>query len=223
MESNNITYDTLPNNALLSNATHISTTNSYCGGCTGEMQCGQITTGNLNSLSDIKYYYVNLSLDISSVMFDSCGSNYDTYLYLFDLDYNILYTSEYFSLECNPGTQLFIDQLQSYDYILGISGLGSMNNHTYGNWTMNMACETMHPQPNSLPAINCDKTLTEVLPTSKNAYYYFNLSTNTSKSVLFNLNPYIYTYLTSDVYLYLFDIKYNKLYQNPQLFIPELE
>eukprot|EP01084_Bolivina_argentea_P271045 461061_1 len=116
--------------------------------CSGQINCGDILTGSLNSESDIHYYYFNSSG--LTVLFDSCGSLFDTILYLFDMELNILYQED--DNNCCLQAQLLASQLQPGEYILGISGCCDRLNHKYGAWTMEVICTdtpitTIYPSP----------------------------------------------------------------------------
>eukprot|EP01083_Nonionella_stella_P203581 742783_1 len=118
-------------------------TNDKCEVCDAEIACGQTLTSVLTSSSDIDYLYFNLSTgdntSHSKVIFDSCGSSYDTYLYLYDINFNILFQSDDDG-DCNTKTQLTIDTLHSGEYILGISGFGVESLHVYGEWEIQLLC-----------------------------------------------------------------------------------
>eukprot|EP01083_Nonionella_stella_P203585 742792_1 len=134
-------------------------TNDKCEVCGAEITCGETVTSMLTSSSDIDYLYFNLSADTtnshSKVMFDSCGSSYDTYLYLYDINFNILFQGDDEG-DCGTKEQLTIDPLHSGEYILGVSGYGVESFHSYGEWEIHILCsdselvnETVNP--NQLP------------------------------------------------------------------------
>eukprot|EP01084_Bolivina_argentea_P063705 116259_1 len=203
----------LQNNTLFSNMINIHTTDFLCDGCEGEIQCGQVKTGQLHSHSDIGYYYFNLSTNVSSVFFDSCGSDYDTSLYLFDITYNQLHMADDEG-NCGYAAQLLVFNLKSNEYILGISGSGSDLGHAYGNWKVSVNCDT---KSNSFCGgckgqIKCTETLFGQFYSSSDIdYYYFNLSTNASSVTFDSCSS------TFDTYIDLFDLKHNQIYTDDGL------
>eukprot|EP01084_Bolivina_argentea_P177501 306927_1 len=87
----------------------------------GEVKCGETLTATISSISDIQYYYFNLSNNNPSwVLFDSCATYGDTYLVLYDINFNILYKSDVG--DCYGREQITIEQLYTGEYILGIRG-----------------------------------------------------------------------------------------------------
>eukprot|EP01084_Bolivina_argentea_P030098 55817_1 len=112
---------------------------------TGEIKCDDDFTGTLLSGVDIDYYYFNSTGNHNalSVLFDSCNSSYDTYLYLYDMHFNALYQGDDHG-DCGVKEQLFISTLNPGEYILGISGYKFEYNdhfvHEYGDWNIKLSC-----------------------------------------------------------------------------------
>eukprot|EP01084_Bolivina_argentea_P052825 97003_1 len=88
----------------------------------GEAKCGETLTTDIISSSDIDIFYFNLSNNTnpSWVLFDSCATDSDTHLALYDFNFKILYKSDVG--DCYGREQLIIEQLYPGEYILGISG-----------------------------------------------------------------------------------------------------
>eukprot|EP01084_Bolivina_argentea_P268353 455766_1 len=109
---------------------------------TSETKCGDILTGELHSKSDVNYYYFQL-LGPSIVLFDSCGSTYDTVLRLYDMHFTKLAEADDDG-NCGFQAQLIQPKLFAGKYILEISGFGADLNHDYGAWRMKIVCDTLY-------------------------------------------------------------------------------
>eukprot|EP01084_Bolivina_argentea_P187706 323275_1 len=128
--------------------------NDPCPQCISHIKCGQIITGELTFKSENSRYYFNLSRP-ASVLFDSCGSSFDTYLRLYDMQDNILFQGDDDGY-CTESSreQLPAPALDAGEYILGISGWNS-----WGWWTITTLCyyddETDDAQYSFWTSISC--------------------------------------------------------------------
>eukprot|EP01084_Bolivina_argentea_P268352 455763_1 len=104
----------------------------------GTIKCGDTLRGELNSASDIDYYYFNLS-NTSAVLFDSCGSIYDTKLSLYNANFIKLIEADDDG-DCGYQAQLVQLQLFAGEYVIEISGYGDDTYHQYGEWLLNIVC-----------------------------------------------------------------------------------
>eukprot|EP01083_Nonionella_stella_P029219 80506_1 len=91
-----------------------------CHNCVDVVTCNATYNGDLSEATNIIYYYFNYSGHNERVMFDSCGSKYDTTLYLYDMDMNVLFEADDDG-SCGNRAQMMIHSLSSRAYILGIS------------------------------------------------------------------------------------------------------
>eukprot|EP01084_Bolivina_argentea_P172088 298102_1 len=107
-----------------------------------EINCSQTATATLTSVSDIDYYHFNFSNNnqISHIMFDSCGSMFDTYLYLWDIHQGIFINHGDDDGNCGNREQLIVYDLPTGEYILIVSGYGSVQNHDYGQYQITVYC-----------------------------------------------------------------------------------
>eukprot|EP01083_Nonionella_stella_P006352 18441_1 len=104
-----------------------------------ELLCGSKMEGDLLA-SDITYYVFNYTRhnDTLFVLFDLCDSSYDTYLYLWDIQWNVIQTAD--DGDCGLQTQLQLNSLNTGLYILGISGYGNSSHHAFGHWDLHIFC-----------------------------------------------------------------------------------
>eukprot|EP01084_Bolivina_argentea_P006490 12319_1 len=105
-----------------------------------EIKCGDMIYGALTSLSDIHYYLFNSSQDLSEVLFDSCGSSYDTYMYLFGEDNSVLYQGDDDG-DCGNREMLLTNFLVAGQYILGVSGCCTDDIHHFGAYKIQVICD----------------------------------------------------------------------------------
>jgi hypothetical protein len=100
--------------------------------------CGDIFVGATNHSNDIDWYdFINIGdVALASVMFDSCGSQFDTYLYVNDYFTGDEITQCDDCGECGVKTQLTMNNLQNGRYSLGIGGFGGQ----FGPYVMNIVC-----------------------------------------------------------------------------------
>eukprot|EP01083_Nonionella_stella_P281901 959424_1 len=94
--------------------------------CEAEIKCNETLGGILYRGFGIDYYYFNVSDDLPFVMFDLCGSLYDTNLqfndvdlYLYDTDFTVLHHGADTGV-CFNKEQLLITHLDAGQYVLGI-------------------------------------------------------------------------------------------------------
>eukprot|EP01084_Bolivina_argentea_P016162 30268_1 len=111
--------------------------NTPCPICDGEIQCNQTLWGDIAFPTDMSYYYFNTTERKPNIVFDSCGSGFFTRLYLYDLDWNLLYKDIGDGL-CGYAATLTIFSLDAGEYILGIGGDGFTAD--YGHWTLDVDC-----------------------------------------------------------------------------------
>eukprot|EP01084_Bolivina_argentea_P276819 472413_1 len=112
-----------------------------------QLRCGDTINGELNSSSSIHYQPFEV-LNQTTVLFDTCGSQYNASLGLYRMDF--IKVSESVSGprwdqdrtndgECDQQAQL-LHQLFPGEYILEITGFGNETNHAYGKWNINVFC-----------------------------------------------------------------------------------
>eukprot|EP01084_Bolivina_argentea_P259277 437446_1 len=103
------------------------------------VECGDLIQGALTSESHIEYYHFSTLSDLNYVLFDSCASYYDTYLYLWNITGHIVAEGDDDG-NCGWFEQLVVQPLPKGEYILGISGYGSTGSHKYGEWLITVVC-----------------------------------------------------------------------------------
>eukprot|EP01084_Bolivina_argentea_P147648 258292_1 len=93
-----------------------------------KIKCGQSVNGEIFSSQQDYYYYFNLSA-ATTVLFDSCRSEYATTLFVMNMNFSILYeTSNNYDIDPSIcGQQLLLYSLAKGRYILGIRSLGKYN------------------------------------------------------------------------------------------------
>eukprot|EP01084_Bolivina_argentea_P256793 432494_1 len=149
-----------------------------------EIECGQNTTGSLNSALDIDYYYFNLQNE-SSVLFDSCGSSFKTKIILFDINLNEIQVSDY-SDACGFQAQLFVSSLNAGKYVVAINGNGIDTNHDYGTWHIQAICDNQFEYEG---IVNCDDSFSGTLmhfPYKFDVDYYLFHVTENNKTIIFD-------------------------------------
>eukprot|EP01084_Bolivina_argentea_P140297 246685_1 len=109
--------------------------------------CGDAISGYLSSSSEANYIYFNLTSVTNHLLFDSCLSLYDTYLYLLDINGTILYEGDDDGACDNKEQLLITSTINPGLYILKISGYGNVTSHAYGHWRISISCH--EPIPNS--------------------------------------------------------------------------
>ena len=177
------------------------------------IECNQSLSGHLDSSQDIDYIYFNLTSETNYLLFDSCLSSYDTYLYFMDSDFNVLYEGDDDG-DCASKEQLLVQSLTNAGiYILKISGSPKYPNnhydtyHEYGNWHISISCSKSNESSESeTPIMQCNETASGHLESSPD-YIHFNL-TSATKYILFDSRP-----SKIDTRLYLFDINETLLYR----------
>eukprot|EP01084_Bolivina_argentea_P234139 394187_1 len=107
-----------------------------------EISCGDTIQSSLDSTYDIDYYYFDLTAT-SAVLFDSCGSSFNTSLALYDMEFIEIGTSAV-RYDCFPQSQLIFQPLFKDKYVLKISGSGFANEydiyHDYGEYQLKVIC-----------------------------------------------------------------------------------
>eukprot|EP01084_Bolivina_argentea_P169533 293881_1 len=122
------------------------------------IKCGDLLSGELLNNDDINYYYFNLTNDTHYLQFDSCLSSYRTALYLYDMNFSLLYQGED-NIDCGLSERLFITEpLQSGQYILKISGWGVDGWHKFGIWRLSVHCKSVTPILNPTYILRTDMT-----------------------------------------------------------------
>eukprot|EP01084_Bolivina_argentea_P137272 241760_1 len=111
----------------------------------GSIACGDIINGNTTYKGDIASYSFIINETNNSgiyVQFSSCGSQYDTFLYLFDEEWNEIISCDDCG-KCNIGNRAqlnFPQKLMNDVYYVGIGGyLGR-----FGEYKLNVSCDTYH-------------------------------------------------------------------------------
>eukprot|EP01083_Nonionella_stella_P085440 236943_1 len=103
----------------------------------GEIECGDIINGTLQTTDVANYYYFNLEYSYD-VIFDSCFSSFDTWLELYDLRGHSLYHANS-STSCYSQAELSIDSLSKGKYVLAITGEYASE---FGQWEVDVICDT---------------------------------------------------------------------------------
>eukprot|EP01084_Bolivina_argentea_P220305 373387_1 len=112
--------------------------NTKCDACQGEIKCGETLTGPIISSFHTVYLYFNLSQNInaSRVIFDWVHTyqyRCVTYLFVYDINFNILFRGNGTDISCVWKEPLIVDPLYSGEYILGISVYN-------GDWEIRILC-----------------------------------------------------------------------------------
>eukprot|EP01084_Bolivina_argentea_P037773 69847_1 len=135
----------------------------------GTIKCGDIFNGTLESKSDIDYFLFHSLNTTNNVLFDSCKSSYDTYLYLHTNDSNLSVIAQGDDDgDCFWKEQLSVTLVTGW-YILGISGHGSKENHRTGDWTIEVYCK---PIDVSTEIIECNDKINGTLNSESDIDYY---------------------------------------------------
>ena len=102
------------------------------------LECGQTITGSTTEEGDINHYQFVLSgllSDTYTLNFDSCGSSYDTYLYFYDENLNVITSCDGCG-ECDTQSQLAVSKVLPGSYIIGIGG----SETEFGEYTIKASC-----------------------------------------------------------------------------------
>eukprot|EP01084_Bolivina_argentea_P192170 329965_1 len=104
--------------------------------------CGDTVSGHTIAEYDINYYLFEIVND-SSVLFDSCLSDYDTYIYLFDDNATLLTECDDCG-SCGSRAQLYVSMGSGY-YWLGIGGYST----NFGAYHIQVTCTDFINPPNT--------------------------------------------------------------------------
>ena len=83
------------------------------------LECGDIINGSTDFAYDIDWYRFIVLNNVSKILFDSCGSQYDTYLYFNNNDGSSITWCDDCG-ECGRQTQLTIHSVAEGSYQLGM-------------------------------------------------------------------------------------------------------
>eukprot|EP01083_Nonionella_stella_P008745 25274_1 len=113
---------------------------SRCTWCDGEIQCGDIHRGVTGFPADRDLYYFNVTGRLKNVVFDTCGSGFNTYLQLFDMEMNVIQEGDDDGF-CWDKEQLSVVALDIGEYILAVSGsYGETGISEYGHYKLEVDC-----------------------------------------------------------------------------------
>ena len=121
------------------------------------LYCGSHTTGSTTQAYDINYYQFTLSGANNvpfTVVFDTCGSSYDTWLHLHHLNWTTIDSCDDCG-DCATRTIMTIDDLYNGTYILGVGGYSTR----YGSYRLTINCSSEHDTPSPI-----DSTSSEITP-----------------------------------------------------------
>ena len=99
--------------------------------------CGSTITGATTYEYDIDHHYFTLTESYMNIVFNSCGSGYDTYLYFQTSSGSTISECDDCG-DCGTQTILTVYNTNPGDYRIGIGGY--QNN--YGSWTLSITCST---------------------------------------------------------------------------------
>ncbi len=125
----------------------------------GSITCGEIVNGNTTSGMDIYGYespehLYTLSIDEPKlVTFNTCGSEFDTYIFLFADDGAIVARNDD-TTSCSLQSELTVP-LPIGDFYIMIEGYGSGESGTY---SMTMTCEAFPSELDTIGSIACGET-----------------------------------------------------------------
>eukprot|EP01083_Nonionella_stella_P092629 259342_1 len=149
------------------------------------IHCAQTIIGNTPSADDLNYYHFSLNSTMKEVTLSTCGSSFDTILYIYSFTNN---TYSYFDEcdDCGDCSQASTHSvwttydLHSGDYIVRISGFSS----NYGDYILSMSCYsyktngtmqvTIHPHK----PIQCNHTIHSSLGDSHHKFHKLSLNTS---------------------------------------------
>eukprot|EP01084_Bolivina_argentea_P189765 326272_1 len=120
------------------------------------ISCGDVIESELISASDIQYFYFNTPSYLEYVLFDSCGSEFDTYLGLVTDEFQIINEGDDDG-DCQQSQhheQLLVEKLVAGKYVLIVLGYGTISNHSYGKWRVNVVCSISRNSSNAIA--ECD-------------------------------------------------------------------
>eukprot|EP01084_Bolivina_argentea_P142617 250543_1 len=90
----------------------ISTINAYT-----QLYCDQTIYGSISQRGGINYYSFTTNTIADSIVFDTCGSSFDTYLYWYDSNLNIIDDCDDCG-DCGVQAVLSLSSISSGSYIL---------------------------------------------------------------------------------------------------------
>ena len=100
----------------------------------GSVDCGGSVYGSIEA-NEINIYTFELTDDYSVVQFSTCGSNYDTYLYLYDSEGDEIENCDDCG-SCGVQTVLTVDGLSTGSYYIGVGGFSSES----GIYVLDVTC-----------------------------------------------------------------------------------
>eukprot|EP01084_Bolivina_argentea_P081861 148226_1 len=115
----------------------------------GKISCNQTIIGSTTLPGDVAYYSLINTDNENGTYFqiDTCGSEYDTTLYLFDQNLNeIVFCDDCGSPPCDKEQIHLPMKLYDDRYIIGVGGYS----HYYGNYTVTIHCDSNQSVANQL-------------------------------------------------------------------------
>eukprot|EP01084_Bolivina_argentea_P002505 4628_1 len=104
----------------------------------GVINCGDVVDGETTKSDNTHYYLLNVYNDSIYLFADSCESNYDSDIYLYDENMDLLIFNDFSEWDdCGKyQSHLFYGPLSTGMYIVAITGF----EHSYGNYSMEIYC-----------------------------------------------------------------------------------
>lgn len=135
------------------------------------IKCGDKITDATIEQYDINYYELILPENDNigySLFISTCGSLYDTFLYLYD-EYSIEITSCDDCGRCRNKAEFNVSSLNSGTYFVGIGGYSSY----YGTYTVSITCYNLPPTEEPTAEPTPEPTL-QAIPSNNNIYIIIN-------------------------------------------------
>ena len=133
----------------------------------GSIDCGESLSGTTTQAGEVQNYTFELTDEYPVVQISTCGSNFDTYLYFWDSDGDLIQSCDDCG-SCGLSTVLTFDNLDTGSYYIGVGGCCG----DYGTYILDITCANTTSPPITTPdgGINeyedweCNHILTFPLP-----------------------------------------------------------
>eukprot|EP01084_Bolivina_argentea_P146469 256437_1 len=170
-----------PINASVSNIC-VSKSNNATTDIGLNVECGDKLIGELLSEADLEILTFTLPFFANVVLFDTCSSKYDTTLFFYTNN-NLTHFADDDG-HCGYQAQLLIENLPRDKYHLVIMGYGTLEQHDYGIWHLDIICRNNDQLIGIETAITCNHTISETYVLSVGSNYYHLIPANDSESIL---------------------------------------
>eukprot|EP01084_Bolivina_argentea_P066197 120673_1 len=166
--------------------------------------CGDTVKGELQSPSDNHYYRVNIFND-STILFDACKSQFDTYIFLLNDNFEILAENDDV---CGAQSQIYKKFQKAGQFILAISGYGNDTYHDYGSYEVTIKCAK-----HNYGDIQCGDTINGWVTDETDFYNYYFTASNDIQVAFSSC----YSSSDIDTALQLLDYNYTVLFFNDDI------